>query len=520
MLEIDFERIHEIYSSAEEIKMQLDKNSGGFLFKIKIHRAHWYSDLAHDYIEAAFIGQQLTSFADRLEITEESDGLYGRDIKLLLKSNNTDSLAQLIFNFGQIYSGNNEEDSLKFVENLSEYLNKLEQIEHSFPELVDRYYVNYINGEYYEYDPVDNKDFFDNEFLRFPERKYGFLKSAFSKKLNQDFYASIDSVIIPNSSDIKLILKEYSGIENIDFIKAEFFVIGNISYLISNDFIVHFPFDSFIKAKHCTSEAFGMEKELYQEEGQWMSGFLSFSHLIAEINEKENFRGYPEDLSEELVKPVKEANKDLFLSSPVFCFYLSTYADYILVKDSCYSYFFFEPDKLTQNELGFLCNRISLLFDTTTKLAGIHAEIKCPWEQLNDEAFEELCFDIIYYSPKFDNSTIRKMGKSRSRDGKRDIVVYTHSRPGKIAQKYIFQCKYQQIGSSLSGSKVQDISDTITQFGASGYGIMTNVVIDSTLYDKLDGIKQNIKVEIEDYSVYRLERILSCYPKIKQRHFK
>jgi len=130
-----------------------------------------------------------------------------------------------------------------------------------------------------------------------------------------------------------------------------------------------------------------------------------------------------------------------------------------------------------------------------------------------------VCFDVIYHNPKFDNSTIRKMGKTRSRDGGRDIVVHTHSRPGKTAKKYIFQCKYQQSGTSLPGSKVQDISDTIIQYGAAGYGIMTNVVIDSTLYDKLDGISKTLTVQVEDYSVYKLERILACYPQIKRRHF-
>lgn len=519
---IDFDKIHKEYSSAEEIKKELDKNPKGFIFRSKIYRARYYSDLAQDCLEAAFIGQQLSDYSERIDVKKESEYMHDTIIEFSLKPNDSDSLSKLIFNYGQIYSGKDEDISHEFMQNLNEYRERLDQINHAFPELVDDYYANYINGEYYEYDPINNKDFFENEFSRFPERKYGFVKSAYSKKIDHNFYTSIDSVIIPNSSDPNLILKEYSGLENLNFIKAEFFAIGNIAYIVSNGFIIHFPFDSFIKAKQCAWEALEPKEETYEEDGRWLNGLLSFNRMYAKYNEKENLRGYPDDLSEQLILPMQGNPKENFefVDPNVICFYISSYGDHLLVRDTKYSYFFFGTDKLIISELGFLENRLSLLFNTTANLAGIHVEIKCPWVQLNDETFEDLCFDIIYHNPKFDNSTIRKMGKTRSRDGGRDIVVSTHSRPGKTSQKYIFQCKYLQPGSSLSASKVLDISDTVTQYGASGYGIMTNVVIDATLYDKMDGIAKNMNIETEDYSVYKFERILACYPQIKQRYFK
>jgi len=518
MLEIDFDKIHETFSSAEEIKEQLDENKDGFKFRTKIYRARYYSDLAQDCLEAAFIGDRLCEFAERLDVRKESNYMYDSIIEFTLKPNNTEYLSQLIFKYGKTYSGDDEELNLEWIEDLSEYKDKLEQLNHAFPELVDDYYANYINGEYYEYDPVENKDFFDKEFSQFPERRFGFNKSAFSKKINENFYASVDSIIIPKFSNFDLILKSYSGIENISFLKADFFAIGNITYLISNGFIIHFPFDAFLKAKHCAYQVLNEKEEYYVEEGHWMHRFLTYQRWIAEYNPKENFRGYPEDISDQIVR-AKSSEGD-WVNPPLNSFYVSSYGDHILVNDSDFSYFFFGTDKLTLQELGFLSNNLSRLFNTTANLAGFHVEIKCPWEQLNDESFEELCFDIIYHNPKFDNSTIRKMGKARSRDGGRDITVMTHSRPGKPSKKYIFQCKYLKNGSSLSGTKVQDISDTVTQYDATGYGIMTSVVIDSTLYDKLDGISRNLQIEIEDYSVYKLERILAGYPQIKQRHFK
>lgn len=524
MLVIEFGKILETYSSAEEIKRDLSANPGNFIFITKIAMARHYSDLAFECLEAAFIGQQLAKFAAPVGVKKKPGTQYDTVIEFEFSAPDSGALSQLIFNYGRARAEEDDEEYHAYMGDFLEYREQLDKIKHAFPELVDDYYVNYVNGEYYEHDPVDNEDFFKAEFQQFPERKFGFTKSAFSNTINQEFYASTQSVIIPASSDFNLILKEYAGIENIEFVKADFFALGNITYLMANGFIIHFPFDAFIKAKHCAGEALALKDEPSIQEGGWMDGFLSFNRSLSQYNEKENQKGYPDDLSEELISAERTSvlspgEYDLTAFPEVMCFYISAYGEQILVKDGAYSYFFFGTDKLTMKELGFLGNRLSVLFNATANLAGIHVEIKCPWEQLTDETFEDLCFDIIYYNPAFNNTTIRKMGKTRSRDGGRDIEVFTHSRPGKPAKKYIFQCKYQKPGSSLTASKVQDISDTVTQYQASGYGIMTNVVIDATLYDKLDGISRNLNIETEDYSVYKLERILACYSQIKQRYF-
>jgi hypothetical protein len=451
-------------------------------------------------------------------IVKESNFMYDSIIEFYLRPTNTYELSQLIFRYGRIHSEEDENIKSEFIEELIDYRDRLEQMDHAFPELVDDYYANYINGEYYEYDDENYKDFFEKEFSQFPERRYGFNKSAFSKKINQDFYTSIESLIVPKPFDLDLVIKVYSGIENINFTKADFFAFGNISYLVSNGFIVHFPFDSFIKAKHCAQQALRQKEEYYEEEGWWMSGFLTYQRFIAQYNPNENFRGYPQDISDQII-PIDQTKPFEWNNHTLNSFYISSYGDHILVNDLNFSYFFFRADKLTQTELAFLGNNLSSLFNTTANLAGFHVDIQCHWEQMNDESFEDLCFDIIYHSPKFDSSTLRKMGKTKARDGGRDITVFTHARPGKPAQKFIFQCKYLKVGSSLTGSKVQDITDTVTQYEAHGYGVITNVVIDSTLYDKLDGISRNLQIEIEDYSVYKLERILAGHSKIKHRHF-
>jgi hypothetical protein len=68
VLEIDFDKVSTAFLSADELKMHLDKNIDGFKFRKKIYRARHYSDLAHDCLEACFIGDQLCRFSERISI--------------------------------------------------------------------------------------------------------------------------------------------------------------------------------------------------------------------------------------------------------------------------------------------------------------------------------------------------------------------------------------------------------------------------------------------------------------------
>jgi hypothetical protein len=83
--------------------------------------------------------------------------------------------------------------------------------------------------------------------------------------------------------------------------------------------------------------------------------------------------------------------------------------------------------------------------------------------------------------------------------------IYTHASPREKARKFIFQCKYLKPGSSFTASRVEDISDTIDQYAAESYGIMTNVTIDATLYDKINRLGAAKKIAVNDYSLYKLE---------------
>ena len=115
------------------------------------------------------------------------------------------------------------------------------------------------------------------------------------------------------------------------------------------------------------------------------------------------------------------------------------------------------------------------------------------------------------------------MGKSRSRDGGRDIIVYSRSRLGIPSCKWIVQCKLVKGKHSLSGGKV-DVLAPVAQYGANGFCLMTSAIIDSTLFDKLEGVARNLSIQYKRdiWSGLRIERFLARpqHRNIRKRYFK
>ncbi|MEA5550120.1 restriction endonuclease [Anabaena cylindrica UHCC 0172] len=145
-------------------------------------------------------------------------------------------------------------------------------------------------------------------------------------------------------------------------------------------------------------------------------------------------------------------------------------------------------------------------------------DISCPWTQLDDEQFEELCYDLI--KEKHNPIEIHKIGKSRSRDGGRDIVFYKSIGINNNPVKWIVQCKLIRNGKSLTGKKVDNIRDMLDEYNAGGFCVMTSGIIDATLHDKLDNMKEKTAIEIEKWSYLEIERFLAEHPEIKARYFK
>ncbi len=498
---LDIASIFDSYESPTEIKNFIQDHGRGFILQVplpSIGSAGSHLPIAEDYLEASYIGENLAKSAKSISLKERTVRTYYLVLDFKIIPSDMDLMAKQIWEFAVAFDGEERCD-----ENVRrQHYSQLEDHELAldsktdfvFPELVDDFYANLIEGAYIEMDV----DFNLNEiYSKFPERRFRYWKSAFGRSNGQQFYASTDGWIIPTGVDIQSLLKSYaSAPAEVVFEQARLFIMDERAYLISKDYVTHFPFGSFLRALGC--KAVAIKPDGYSRDYDWTELLYTYNRTREHFKtEYGNNLSYPSDTR----------------------YFIAEYGELLLAQTEGFSYVFFGADKLSDQQIMQLRGSFTEAFEAIDSIAGLKPGISCPWEQLDDEKFEQLCYDIIYYNPKFDNTTIRKMGKSRSRDSGRDIEVFTLARPGHVPEKYIFQCKHISTGGSLSGSKLTSISDTIDQHGAQGYVVMTSAIIDATLYDKLDGIARNRGIKVDTWSVLEIERFLSRQPRIKERYF-
>ncbi|WP_129777471.1 hypothetical protein [Peristeroidobacter soli] len=71
---------------------------------------------------------------------------------------------------------------------------------------------------------------------------------------------------------------------------------------------------------------------------------------------------------------------------------------------------------------------------------------------------------------------------------------------------------------ALSASKV-NVADVIDPYAASGFGIMTSELIDSTLYDEMDAIAASRSLSLDTWDGLRLQRFLSSRKDLLRQYF-
>lgn len=465
--------------TSEEINLFVCQNINGFIFQKVVERAHHYSDLAISYLEASYIGEEIAKLGKvkSFEIDWESE--HHPIAQFVIIPKQSEKLQEILYEICQALAGEHE-DEFWWLESLEEYQSNIQFRKLKFPELADDYFVNLINGAYNEYESnYDDPEEFRSSILKQnPEHLFGFWKRMYSDTIQQVFYISSESWIIPPQSDLKEILKKYSSVDAFNLEDGNMFSLNGGYYVINKNYLLRISFPVLARAFQCVNYVFNQKRSL-SEQHDW-----------------------------------------LFQLNSTYMISISDYANFVLFTLNGFSIILWDQHKLTFSEINLLNRSTTSIFRTTSDLIGLKDSISCNWSQLDDESFEELCYDIIYYDPRFDNRTIRKMGKSRSRDGGRDIVVYTHERIGYKPDKFIFQCKLIKSNSSLTATKVLDISDIIEQYEAEGYGIFTSGVIDSTLSDKIDKIASRRKLKTILSSKYELERDLAMLPQLKDRYFK
>jgi hypothetical protein len=338
-----------------------------------------------------------------------------------------------------------------------------------FPDLADDYMANLLHAaDIWEENPGSRRRY----EKKFPETKYGYSKSFGSKQFGFPLYLSPVAWAAPPSVDLAAVLSTYGFAEprrNVELEPAQVIQLdGHAALLVSEHQAVPAPVSATNDASHFTMKCrpFGVTKE-----GLDRPWCLSKCGEVVVMQSQ-------------------------FGQHIVFC----------------------DAQPPGNRLLAVYLERCEQVADRLRRLLGVTIHTPCAWKRLSDESFELLCYDVTRRIARFDESTVRKMGNARSRDGGRDIMAMTRARPGSDPRKWIIQCKLVTSKRSLSSGAIS-VSDTIDQYAAAGYMVFTNAVIDSTVYDRLEAIGKNRQIEVDAWSGMELERFLQGHRDLLARYF-
>jgi len=465
-------------------------------------------DIISDLRDVSFCCEKVANFITVVDSSFVTRDKYYTDFQIRCYPTDIDKLIDTLVYSSQMLGDADvdNDDRLAFMDTVSEYEDSFNKRLFTFPELINDYWANLINGAYWEiaseYHESED-DFFRDTYKKHPEHRFGFWRSPKTKVFKEPIYFSTESWIIPPGTDLIEALQNYSGLNfKLEIDDAEKVEYKGQTILLTNNAAVYFKqIEQLQNAINCSQKAL---KRIFSIDDKQYSSQVQQTNLFGETYTKRT-----------RIKP-----RNYQLDPKLLSFKVSEFGDLIVVNYQGFDHVFFGYYNLTFEEIKELNNHLYPAFSKTQNIIANSISQNCNWLKLNDDTFEELCYDILFCHPKFDSTTIQKMGKSKSRDGGRDILIKSKKTPTNEQDLYIFQCKFLSESSSLSAAKIPNAGNVVMQYGAKGYGVFTTTVIDSTLYDMLDGFNRNLDIDTSNnWSKYELERHLNRHQMIKNKYF-
>ena len=482
-------------------------DSKKLLIKVPIPCSRTMLDVAYSYLYASYILETLANNFDHSNITCFSQNEINFSYGIFVENYEEKELAHHIVEFYSMLGygpclndedeDEDEDEYFNLIEKISDYESNLSLKKLHFPDVIDLYFANLINGGLNE----DDDEYFTKVSSENPEYKYGYwIGARYLNKADKVLY-SRNCWIVSNLINIEKLFDKDCTKNHFSTIPANLLVINSQGVIVSENGVAQISMGEVIQGVACINDVFdasslGSNHHLDSFDGQFFSSF-----------------------NEKLKLEKNKENQSFINSDNIFEIHISEFGEFAIFKLQKASLVLFNTYKPTYSKSKAFIKAMLTIGSSFNDGILTSSSVELDWYSLNDELFEQLCYDIIYHNSKFDRNTIRKMGNSRSRDGGRDIVVYTKELNNRKPRKFIFQCKFMLSKNSLNTSNIGSISDVIDQYGVDGYGIICNKIIDSTLYDRLDGIGINRKVEIDTWSRLEVERFIARRPIIKERYF-
>ncbi|WP_130617172.1 restriction endonuclease [Dyella amyloliquefaciens] len=428
-------------------------------------RTNSYLDLCSDLLDASYFCETLAVEFDCGKLERKYDK-YDDFFLLSVGFSDAKRLASALCRLQWVFN-TPDDSSLEGVPNIVreaviDYETMLTEKPLRYPEIVDAYLANRINGAYYE---CDKTDLFE-EFTKYPERRFGFWRSPYFNGEASAIYVSSEAWLIPSGLTAKEAFVRYQYPEDeFSLLHADLISVDQTAAFLSERMLLTLPLRKLAEGMAC----------------------MRF-------------------VEEDIMQTLWTGNTRFFVSE---------FKDFALVESAGMAAVFFS---LTEARFESIAQTATQLFEKHRSETYSDPTIKIDWSSFDDEKFEELCYDLVYHDPRFDKATIRKMGKSRSRDGGRDIVAMTRATVVEAPRKFIFQCKAIASHRSLTTTNLGSMSDVIDQYGARGYVVMTCGYIDATVIDRLEGIASTRSLEVGTWSRFEIERFLARRPSLLARY--
>ncbi|MBG0698101.1 hypothetical protein I4P42_24550 [Enterobacter roggenkampii] len=86
----------------------------------------------------------------------------------------------------------------------------------------------------------------------------------------------------------------------------------------------------------------------------------------------------------------------------------------VVVDDGDFYHLLYDTAELNLSQMKSLNETLGVALISTGVNIGFSEGLTYDWSRIDDEEFEKLCYDIIYSHPRFNNETIRRLGKVRT----------------------------------------------------------------------------------------------------------
>ena len=238
-----------------------------------INRTNEPINIVYDYLYASYGIEMLSKECVDCSLKFEWETKYFPVLILTLIEPNRIALLgairRAIWAFQSAEEQSYEEESQAEIESIDEYQQNLNEIQLNFPEVVEQYFANLVNGAYFQSEYELAKGIKEE----FPERTYGFWKSAFYNGKEPRVYVSENAWIIPSEIPAEAVFKNFAYDGEISLLNASLIFHGGKVLAISEGIALEISLEVFLQTISCAEEMY-YPKDVFTFKFAWQSRYF------------------------------------------------------------------------------------------------------------------------------------------------------------------------------------------------------------------------------------------------------